>query len=85
MLEDAGYLNEKDAAWDNRKRERQGKEPVSPLYTQEEARLGCMPSARIDLTRHGRRESRRDRRQGGGNEARAALHKKRPVTRWLPP
>ncbi|TKS62338.1 MAG: MBL fold metallo-hydrolase [Nitrospira sp.] len=39
MLEDAGYLNEKDAAWDNRKRERQGKEPVSPLYTQEEARL----------------------------------------------
>lgn len=39
MLEDAGYLNEKDAVWDNRKRERQGKEPVAPLYTQEEARL----------------------------------------------
>ncbi len=71
MLEDAGYLNEKDAAWDNCKRERQGKEPVSPLYTQEETRLGCMTPARIDLTRHGHRESRRDRRQDGGNEVRA--------------
>lgn len=38
MLEDAGYLNEKDVAWANRKRERQGKPPVEPLYTQEEAR-----------------------------------------------
>lgn len=39
MLEDAGYLNEKDAIWANRKRERQGKQLVSPLYTQAEARL----------------------------------------------
>lgn len=39
MLEDAGYLNEKDAAWENRKRQRQAKKPVLPLYTQEEACL----------------------------------------------
>ncbi len=38
MLEDAGYLNEKDAEWENRKRERKGLEPVEPLYTREEAR-----------------------------------------------
>lgn len=39
MLEDAGYLNEKDAEWENRKRERRGEPLVAPLYTQEEARL----------------------------------------------
>ena len=39
MLEDAGYLNEKDAEWENRKRERRGEPLVSPLYTREEARL----------------------------------------------
>lgn len=39
MLEDAGYLNEKDAEWENRRRERRGDPPVEPLYTREEARL----------------------------------------------
>jgi metallo-beta-lactamase family protein len=39
MLEDAGYLNEKDAEWENRKRERRGQPLVAPLYTLQEARL----------------------------------------------
>jgi metallo-beta-lactamase family protein len=34
---DAGFLNEKDAEWDNRKRERKGLPPVAPLYTQHDA------------------------------------------------
>ena len=38
MLEDAGYLNEKDAQWENRKRERKGLKPVEPLYSRNEAR-----------------------------------------------
>ncbi len=37
MLRDAAYLNEKDAEWENRKRERKGLEPVSPLYTRRDA------------------------------------------------
>ncbi len=37
MLRDAGYLNEKDAEWENRKRERKGLEPVVPLYTRRDA------------------------------------------------
>lgn len=37
MLEDAGYLQEKDAEWENRKRERKGLEPVEPLYTRADA------------------------------------------------
>jgi metallo-beta-lactamase family protein len=36
MLRDAGYLHEKDAAWENRKRERKGLPSVEPLYTQAE-------------------------------------------------
>ncbi|GJL68839.1 MAG: MBL fold hydrolase [Nitrospirales bacterium] len=38
MLEDAGYLNEKDVQWENKKRERKGLELIEPLYTREEAR-----------------------------------------------
>jgi len=38
MLEDAGYLNEKEAQWENKKRERKGIELVEALYTQDEAR-----------------------------------------------
>jgi metallo-beta-lactamase family protein len=38
LLEDAAYLNEKDAEWENRKRERKGLALVQPLYTREAAR-----------------------------------------------
>ncbi|MDJ0871515.1 MAG: MBL fold metallo-hydrolase [Gammaproteobacteria bacterium] len=37
MLRDAAYLNERDAEWENRKRERKGLEPVAPLYTRRDA------------------------------------------------
>ena len=37
MLPDSGYLNEKEAEWENKKRARQGKSPIRPLYTREEA------------------------------------------------
>jgi len=39
MLQDAGYLNEREAFWQNKKRQRKGLEPVSPLYSQSEAKL----------------------------------------------
>ena len=39
LLEDAGYLNEKEAEWENRKRERKGLELIEPLYTRADARL----------------------------------------------
>ena len=38
MLKDAGFLAEKDALWENRKRERKGLEPVAPLFTVEDAK-----------------------------------------------
>jgi metallo-beta-lactamase family protein len=38
MLEDAGYLNEKEAQWENKKRQRKGLELIEPLYTRNEAR-----------------------------------------------
>jgi metallo-beta-lactamase family protein len=37
MLPDSGYLNEKEAEWENRKRARKGKSRVLPLYTQADA------------------------------------------------
>ncbi len=37
MLKDAGYLNEKEALWENRKRERKGLTPIEPLYTMADA------------------------------------------------
>ena len=39
LLEDAGYLNERSAEWDNRKRERKGQDPVEPLFTQADAQF----------------------------------------------
>jgi metallo-beta-lactamase family protein len=33
LLKDAAFLSEKDAKWENRKRERKGLEPVEPLFT----------------------------------------------------
>ena len=38
MLEDSGYLNEKDVQWENKKRQRKGLEVLEPLYTRDEAR-----------------------------------------------
>ena len=37
MLQDAAYLNEKEAEWTNRKRERKGQDLVEPLYDREQA------------------------------------------------
>jgi len=37
MLPDSGYLNEKDAEWENRKRRGTGEAFVQPLYTREDA------------------------------------------------
>ncbi len=39
LWEDAGNLNGQEAIWENRKRERKGLPPVTPLYTRETARL----------------------------------------------
>ena len=39
MLRDAGYLQEKDAEWENRKRERKGLRLVQPLYTAQDAEI----------------------------------------------
>jgi metallo-beta-lactamase family protein len=38
LLQDAGYLNEKEAQWENNKRQRKGLEFIEPLYTRQEAR-----------------------------------------------
>lgn len=37
MLPDSGYLHEKDAEWENKKRKKNGKAPVEPLYTRADA------------------------------------------------
>ncbi|HDZ78974.1 MAG TPA: MBL fold metallo-hydrolase, partial [Gammaproteobacteria bacterium] len=39
MLKDAGFLSEKDAEWENRKRARKWLDPVEPLFTVEDARV----------------------------------------------
>jgi metallo-beta-lactamase family protein len=38
LLEDAGYINEREAEWENRKRERKGLKLLEPLYTRTDAR-----------------------------------------------
>lgn len=43
MLPDSGYLNEKDAEWDNKKRHERGEAPIEPLYTREDAER-CLAS-----------------------------------------
>ncbi len=37
MLRDSGFIQEKDAEWENRKRERKGLDLVEPLYTAKDA------------------------------------------------
>jgi metallo-beta-lactamase family protein len=37
MLPDSGYLNEKDAEWENKRRQKKGLEPVEALYTRADA------------------------------------------------
>ena len=37
MLKDAGFLSEKDAEWENRKRERKGLDRIEPLFTVDDA------------------------------------------------
>jgi metallo-beta-lactamase family protein len=39
LLEDAGYLNERSAEWENRKRERKALDLVQPLFTQVDAQI----------------------------------------------
>jgi metallo-beta-lactamase family protein len=50
MLPDSGYLQEKEAEWDNKKRRKQGKPLVEPLYTLEDAQnsLSAFRSFRYD-------------------------------------
>ncbi len=45
MLPDAGHIQERDAEWESRKRERGGKRVVAPLYTEADA-LAVLPSLR---------------------------------------
>jgi len=37
LLRDAAFINEKEAEWENRKRERKGLAPVAPLYSRRDA------------------------------------------------
>lgn len=37
LLKDSAYLNEKNTQWENKRRQRRGKKPLSPLYTREDA------------------------------------------------
>jgi len=39
MLKDAGYLSERDAEWENRKRERKGLKHIEALFTVEDAKV----------------------------------------------
>jgi metallo-beta-lactamase family protein len=50
MLPDSGYLNEKDAEWENKKRAKNGQAPVEPLYTKEDAE-NCL--AQFESVRYG--------------------------------
>ncbi len=45
MLPDSGYLNEKDAEWDNEKRRKKGLRPIEALYTRADAEA-CLASFR---------------------------------------
>jgi metallo-beta-lactamase family protein len=48
MLKDAGYLNEKEAEWENRKRQRRHLPPLEPLYTMQEAQAAVRRFRTVD-------------------------------------
>ena len=50
MLPDSGYLNEKDAQWENKKNAKNGKPPIEPLYTRQDAE-NCL--SQIESVRYG--------------------------------
>ena len=52
MLPDSGYLNEKDAEWENKKRAENGKAPIEPLYTKQDAE-NCL--SQFESARYGDR------------------------------
>ncbi len=39
LLRDSAFIHEKDAEWESRRRAKKGKDPVEPLYTQQDAEL----------------------------------------------
>jgi metallo-beta-lactamase family protein len=53
MLRDSGYLHEKDAQWENKKRERKGLAPVTPLFTRDDAEqtMGLIKSVGYDTVK----------------------------------
>ena len=61
MLPDSGYLNEKDAEYENRKRRRRGQALVKPLYTLEDAEM----SGDRKVTSSSSVSRRKGRRVGG--------------------
>lgn len=64
MLVDSGYIHEKDAEWENKRRAKSGKPRVTPLYTREDAEaslryfsgieydkeVSILPNVRLRLT-----------------------------------
>lgn len=50
MLPDSGYLQEKNAEWENKKNGRHGKDPIAPLYTKADAE-NCL--AQFESVRYG--------------------------------
>jgi metallo-beta-lactamase family protein len=48
MLPDSGYINEKDVEWENKKRQKNGKPLLEPLYTRADAELSLEQIDGID-------------------------------------
>lgn len=48
MLKDAGFIHEKNAEWENKKRQRKGMPLVEPLYTMEDAKLAMRRFTGVD-------------------------------------